>query len=98
MGNSFHRRPQADLDLDSVWDFIAAANVSAADSLLDRIGRSLQMLADNPKPGRAKPELGQQMRSLAVGNDVIFYIAEPSGVDVVRVRNGRQDISAEDME
>jgi len=56
------------------------------------------MLVQTPLAGRERPELGRGLRSFAVGNYVIFYIAPSDGVEIVRVMNGRQDIAAEDME
>jgi toxin ParE1/3/4 len=54
--NRFRKRPQADLDLDSIWTFIAADNVRAADSLVERIGEVFEMLLHNPLAGRARPD------------------------------------------
>jgi toxin ParE1/3/4 len=97
MPNRFGNRPQVEADLDSIWSFIAADNVRAADRLLDRIGKVFEMLAHTPSAGRERPELGRGLRSFAVGNYVIFYVADSGGVEIVRVLNGRQDIAAEDM-
>lgn len=97
MPNSFHKRPQVELDLDSIWSFVAADNVRAADRLLDRIGDVVEMLVHTPLAGRERPELGRGLRSFAVGNHVIFFIAHSDGIEIVRVMNGRQDIAAEDM-
>jgi toxin ParE1/3/4 len=55
------------------------------------------MLADNPQAGRDRSELAPDLRSFPVGNYVIFYSPTSHGIDVVRVLNARQDISAEDM-
>lgn len=97
MPNSFRKRPQVELDLDSIWSFIAADNVRAADRLLDRIGDVVGMLVHTPLAGRERPELGRGLRSFAVGNYVIFYIANSDGIEIVRIMNSRQDIAAEDM-
>ncbi len=97
MPNRFGNRPQVEADLDSIWSFIAADNVRAADRLLDRIGKVFEMLAYTPLAGRERPELGRGLRSFAVGSYVIFYVAGSDGVEIVRVLNGRQDIAAEDM-
>jgi toxin ParE1/3/4 len=97
MPNSFRKRPQVELDLDSIWSFIAADNVRAADRLLDRIGNVVEMLVHTPLAGRERPELGRDLRSFAVGNYVVFYIARLDGIEIIRVMNGRQDIDAEAM-
>ena len=96
MPNRFGNRPQVEADLDSIWSFIAADNVRAADRLLDRIGKVFEMLVHTPLAGRERPELGRGLRSFAIGSYVIFYVAGSDGVEIVRVLNGRQDI--EDMQ
>ena len=97
MANKFRKLPQADLDLDSIWAFIAADNVTAANRLIDRIGGVFEMLVESPLAGRERPELQINLRSFPVGNYIIFYRVLPDGVEVVRVMNGRRDIDADDV-
>ena len=97
MPNKFRKLSRAEEDLDSIWGFIAADNVKAADRLVERIGKVFEMLVHTPLAGRERPELRHGLRSFAVGNYVVFYIARSDGVELVRVLNGRQDISAEDL-
>jgi toxin ParE1/3/4 len=97
MANRARKSPQAEVDVRSIWDFIAADNLSAADAMIDRIERTFDMLADQPFAGRARSDLAPNLRSFPVGSYIIFYIPKPDGVDVVRVMNGRQDIDADDM-
>ncbi|MDA9399477.1 type II toxin-antitoxin system RelE/ParE family toxin [Bradyrhizobium sp. CCBAU 45389] len=98
MANRFRKAPQADLDLDSIWDFIASNSVRAADKQIARIGEIFEMLLENPLAGRERRELRAGLRSFPAGNYVIFYVPLPDGVEIVRVMHGRQDISAEDMQ
>ncbi len=98
MTNRFRKREQVDLDLDSIWSFIAADSVSAANKQIDRIGEIFEMLVENPLAGRVRLDLGANLRSFPIGNYVIFYVPIPDGVEVVRVMHGRQDIDADDME
>jgi toxin ParE1/3/4 len=98
MPNSQTRRPQAREDLLDIWHYIADDNETAATAFLRRIDRAIQMLADNPQAGRDRSELAPDLRSFPVGNYVIFYSPASHGIDVVRVLNVRQDISAEDMD
>jgi toxin ParE1/3/4 len=85
------------LDVTAIWAFIADDNARAADALIDRIDKTTDMLADTPLAGRARPELGLELRSFPVGSYVIFYVPVPDGIEIVRVMNGRQDIGADDM-
>jgi len=98
MVNKLSRRPQAETDLEEIWLFIAADNITAADRLLDRIGSLFEMLAENPAAGRQRPELGMSIRSFAVGNYIIFYEALPNGADIVRVLHGARDVLPEDLD
>jgi toxin ParE1/3/4 len=98
VANRLRKTPQADRDLDSIWDFIASGSVRAAEKLIDRIGEIFEMLVDNPLAGRERRELRADLRSFPVGNYVIFYIPLPDGVEIIRVMHGRQDIDADDMQ
>jgi len=95
--NRFRKRQQVDLDLDSIWSYIAADNVSAADKQVTRIGEIFEMLMQTPLAGRERPELQQHLRSFPVGSYVVFYVPLPDGIEIVRVMNGRQDIDPDDM-
>jgi toxin ParE1/3/4 len=95
--NRFRKLPQADLDLDSIWNFIAADDAQAAERQINRIGKIFQMLVENPLAGRERPELRKNLRSFPVGSYVVFYIPLSDGIEVARVMNSRQDIDADDM-
>ena len=97
MPNKFRKLPQADLDLDSIWNFIAADDIQAAERQIDRIGKIFQMLVENPLAGRERPELRKNLRSFPVGSYVVFYIPVSDGIEVARVMNSRQDIDPDDM-
>lgn len=98
MANKFRKREQVDLDLDSIWSFIAADNVGAADRLIARIGEVFELLTETPLAGRERTDLRQGLHSFAVRNYVVFYIPHSDGIEVVRVMHGRQDIDADDIE
>jgi toxin ParE1/3/4 len=97
MANRPRKRPQAEIDITAIWNYIAADNVKAADSLIDRIERTFDMLAEQPLAGRARSDLARNLRSFPVGSYVIFYFPVSDGVEVVRVMSGRQDMDADDM-
>ena len=97
MPNSARKSPQTEIDLTSIYNFIADDSVKAADAWLKRIEDSFDMLAQAPMAGRARDDLSVNLRSFPVGRYVIFYIPVSDGVEVVRVMNSRQDIDADDM-
>ena len=98
MANRFRKRPQTDLDLDSIWSFIAADNVSAADRLIARIGEVFEMLTENPLAGRERRDLQRGLHSFPVRNYLVFYFPLSDDVEVVRIMHGRQDIDADDFD
>jgi toxin ParE1/3/4 len=83
--------------VDSISAYVAADNGKAAEELLDRFGTVFEMLVKNPQAGRRRPDLGQNVRSFAVDNYVIFYIPQSAGIDIIRVMHGRQDIGPADL-
>ena len=97
MVNKRRIRPEADLDLDSIWSFIAADNTKAADAVIDRITDAFDLLLVTPLAGRARPEFGDNLRSIVVGNYIVFYAVLPGSIDIVRVISARRDIDKDDF-
>jgi toxin ParE1/3/4 len=97
VANKFGKLAQADLDPDSIWAFIAADSITAANGLIKRIGGVFKMLVQSPLAGRERAGLRSNLRSLPLGNYIVFYRALPDGVEIVRVMSGRQDFDADDM-
>ena len=93
-----HIRPDADDDLDSIWCFIAEDNPRAADAMIDRLTDTFDMLLTMLQAGRTRPEFGQNVRSFAVDNFVIYYVKVPEGIDILRVIHGRRDFHPDDVE
>ena len=88
------RTSQAHLDLIEAALHIAEENLTAADRWLDIIDEKCQSLARMPELGRKRPDLAPELRSLPVGNYVIFYRPIPDGIQVIRVLHGTRDIPA----
>lgn len=95
MSLSVNQTPRARADLLEIWNYIAPDSESAANRLIERIGRVFDMLSHQPHAGRARPELGvADLRSFPVGNYVVFYRPEAEAVTIVRVLEGHRDIEA----
>ena len=88
------RRPLAADDIAEVWDYIAEDNLDAADRWIDRLDEQFGLLATQPLMGRARPELGPELRSYPFGRYMIFYAPLADGIDVIRVLHGARDIDA----
>jgi toxin ParE1/3/4 len=83
---------RAEEDMLDIWSFIAMDDPIAADKFTAHIQQKCQMLAENPRVGRLRQELGQNIRGYPVGEYVIFYMPEEDGVYLVRVLHGARDI------
>jgi toxin ParE1/3/4 len=83
--------PRAEADLFDIWATIAADNVRAADGVLKRIMHKVQLAADQPLMGAARPELSPTARILIEGRYLAIYEPEPGGLLVVAIVHGMRD-------
>lgn len=79
-------------DLDEIAAYIAADNPDAALAFILRLEGRFELLAEQPKSGRPRSELGPALRSTVEGRYVIFYQEMTGGVEIVRVLHGARDI------
>jgi toxin ParE1/3/4 len=82
------RTAQAEQDLIDIWAYIASANPSAADRLLDLLDERSKALARNPRMGMARDDIAPGVRHFPVGRYLILYRALNDGVEVVRYVHG----------
>jgi len=75
-------------DLRDAWLYVAQDNISAADRLLERIDRTIRLIAESPAIGEPQNDLKQGLRRFVVGNYLIFYEPISEGIRVVRVLHG----------
>ena len=81
----------AEQDLDEIWSYVAEdASPATGDRLIDAIIDRFELLAEQPRMGRLRPEFGEGVRSFTVENHVIYYRPERDVV-VARVLHGRRD-------
>jgi toxin ParE1/3/4 len=84
----------AEQDLDGVWSHVAQdASPTTADRLIDAIIDRFELLAEQPRMGRLRPEFGAGVRSFTVENHVIYY-RHDGEVLIARVLHGRRDQAA----
>jgi len=87
-------RPRALADLAEIWAYIADDSPDQADAFVDLVDSKFQALSRRPRLGRRRPELSPDIRSLAVGRYVVFYLPLSHGIEVVRVLQGSRDIES----
>jgi toxin ParE1/3/4 len=79
---------QARDDIRSIWSYIAANNLEAADRMIDRFTDMFRLLAVNHHAGRRQAQYQPALRSFAVDRYVVFYTPTPSGIEIYRVLHG----------
>lgn len=92
--NSCRFSAEANLDIANIGDYIFELNPPAALKFLESLNRTCELLAQHPLIGRQRPELAEKLRSFPIGNYLIFYIPEPSGIVVIRIIYGGRDLPA----
>ena len=85
---------KAEDDLDEIIDYIAADNPKAALELYKTFLKQFEYLSLFPEVGRLRKEFQPVVRSLPVGNHVIFF-RESSPLEIIRVLHGARDITEE---
>jgi len=59
------------------------------DRYLSQLEDGLNLLAGNPAMGRSCDSIRKGLRRFEIGKHVVFYLAEPDGIFVVRVLHQR---------
>jgi toxin ParE1/3/4 len=84
--------PRASEDLTEIWSYIADDSVENADSFIDKLYETMQVLSRQPGSGRHREELASGIQSFPFGRYIIFYRAVTSRIEIVRVLHGARDI------
>ena len=82
-------------DLNSIFDYIAEHNPSAASKFVKKIKDTSRHIARFPEIGIARDDigLGTNLRSFPVGNYILFYRISAAYVEMVRIIHGSRDIA-----
>ena len=91
---SYRLSALAGRDLEEIWSYVAEdASPTTADRLIDAIFERFELLVEQPRMGRNRPEFGAGVRSFAVENHIIYYRYD-EGLLIARVLHGRRDQAA----
>lgn len=86
--------PLAEQDLEAIADYIATDNPARAVTFVRELRAQCQRITLNPPCYRLRPELGDDIRSCAHGNYVIFFAATTDDLTLVRILHGARDFPA----
>ena len=83
----------ADLDLDSIWEYIADDDVDAADRWIERLFKAFEKLGRTPTLGHKREDLTKYpLLFWPVGAYLIIYRPDPKPIQIVAVTQGARDI------
>ena len=95
MAGAFNRSESSGQDLDDIFARVAEDNgLGVAVAQLERLEKSLDRLAAFPQLDRARRDLGENTFTLPVRPWVIIYDLVEGDVEVLRIVDGRRDLSA----
>jgi plasmid stabilization system protein ParE len=84
--------PEAALDLDEIWEFIAGDNLDAADRAIADVLAALDKLAPFPNQGHKRTDLtSRPLRFTVVRDYLIAYAPDEQPLWVVAVLHGRRN-------
>ena len=86
--------PLAECDIEDIGDYIATDNPDRAVSFIAELRGQCRKIALSPQAYRLRRELGNDIRSCAHGNYVIFFNHDEKDVRILRILHGARNISA----
>lgn len=85
--------PQADADIEAIWQYIAQDNPRAADRVELKLHQAMQLLSEFPRMGHTRADVDDsRYRFWSVYDYLIVYQHNRTPIEVIRVINGRRDI------
>jgi antitoxin ParD1/3/4/toxin ParE1/3/4 len=85
--------PDADLDLEAIWEYIAADSVMAADRWVDKLFEAFEALGRTPGMGHRRQDLTRHpVLFWPVGKYLIIYRPERVPLEIVAVTQGSRDV------
>jgi toxin ParE1/3/4 len=85
-------------DLQLIVNYIGTRNPQGAVTVIEALTRKFEMLGDFPHAGDRRPEFGEGVRIVSVGNYVVYFRPEGHGALILRVFHGARDIHSLDEE
>lgn len=90
--NEYRIGEQAHVDLEEIWDYIAADNPAEAGRFVAQLIGQIETLAASPNIGRVRPEFTGDLRCFPCGNYLIFYCLRNNVIEVIRILSSFRDV------
>jgi antitoxin ParD1/3/4/toxin ParE1/3/4 len=89
----YNLTPEADQDLDDIWEYIAQDDIEAADRWDAKLRNAFRMLARNPSAGHTRKDLTDQpVLFWPLGKYLIIYRIQSDEILILAVTQGARDI------
>ncbi len=86
---SYELHPEAEDDLNAIWEFIADDNIDAADRMIEQIEATIEQLVPFPYSGHRRPDLTSlSLRFTNAGNYLIVYAPARTPLWVIAIMHG----------
>jgi len=86
--------PQAEQDLNDLWDYIAQDDVKTADGVLAKIEKAIGTLAQHPQMGFIREDWADsRQRFWPVYSYIIMYRPESKPLQVLRIISGYRNLA-----
>jgi plasmid stabilization system protein ParE len=83
----------AALDLDDIWEYIAADNIDAADRWIGKLFDAFEALGRTPGMGHKREDLtAYPVLFWPIGSYLVIYRAERLPIEIVAITRGSRDI------
>jgi toxin ParE1/3/4 len=93
--SGFFLSSEAEADLDSILDYIAADSPGAAVQVLDRFLEVFRMLAKHPDIGHFREDLASRgVRFFPVYSYIVVYASGSRPVEIARILGASQDVES----
>jgi toxin ParE1/3/4 len=84
----FH--PEAEGDINAIWDYIAENNPDAADRMIDKIVATIDLVSF-PNQGHRRPDLtSRPQRFTTAGNYLIAYAPDKKPLWIIAIMQGKR--------
>jgi plasmid stabilization system protein ParE len=90
----FRLSNSATRDLEEIWEYIAADNLSAADQLVEHLHKTFLWLSKYPGAGHKRGDIRHPVLFWAEGNYEIVYRGFAGFIEIDAVLHGSRDIPA----
>ena len=90
--NWFRLSLRAKTDLAEIRRYITQDNPPAADHFVGEFFDLFHWLARNPEIGQQRAELRPNLRSISLGNYVVYFYPMIEGIEIAGVAHGARDV------